>query len=229
MIVLKRKRRSNSGKLLEQYIIAAPIPEKSIGVCWGITDPDTNYLNHMPQVNGLEQLKMVRDVGIKTPDFTTSLEEAQEWAQSHIVFGRNLYHQEGRDIVTQRHRNFSNKDYWVKYIPNIHQEWRFHIFQGKSIARGLKVRVESIGPDLPICNRRTGWRQVHNIDPPRGLRSTAKEAVEAVGYHFGAVDLAYMEDGTIYFFEVNKAPGLSNYTAEAYTKAIMRVADELEE
>jgi D-alanine-D-alanine ligase-like ATP-grasp enzyme len=63
----------------------------------------------------------------------------------------------------------------------------------------------------------------HDAEPPEGLRGAAKAAVEACGYDFGAVDLL-VKDGDFWFLEVNKAPGLSEYTANAYASAICRAA-----
>lgn len=146
------------------------------------------------------------------------------------VFGRNLKHSKGRDIVAVNHKDFWRKDFWVQVIPNIQAEWRITIFNGQSIARGLKeydettVQANSIvvRRGLPVRNRLTGWRMRHDIAPPEMVRETAKRAVKSLGYLYGAVDLAITTDNQVYVFEVNTGQGLDDYTLGQYVKAITK-------
>lgn len=120
-----------------------------------------------------------------------------------------------------------NRDFWVKIIPSnlIIAEWRVHIFQGRSIAKGLKVQT---GPTIrrqPVRNRANGWTLDHTAELPINVREAARRAVAAVGYNFGAVDLFEMNDGDPIVLEVNSAPALlSEYTLNAYTNAISKLA-----
>jgi D-alanine-D-alanine ligase-like ATP-grasp enzyme len=77
---------------------------------------------------------------------------------------------------------------------------------------------------MPVRNRNNGWHMTHEEEPPKGLRPLASQAVAACGYNFGAVDLYITEDGTMGVFEVNKAPGLDNYTLEAYAQGFAAIA-----
>lgn len=192
--------------------------------------------------DGVAQLQLFKENNLPCPEFTLRLEMAKLWLTQTEVWGRLRNHSKGRDIqpptkiITSRwggqqlvrdNPKFELCDYWVKVVPNIQEEWRIQVFDGQSIARGLKVlgeverpgnRVHKLG--LPIRNRLTGWVMRHDIEPPKGLRTLAKQAVEALGYLYGAVDLAITTEGEMVLFEVNSLPGLSEYTASAYATAI---------
>jgi D-alanine-D-alanine ligase-like ATP-grasp enzyme len=73
----------------------------------------------------------------------------------------------------------------------------------------------------------------HNVDPPKGVRTAAKAAVEAVGYPWGAVDLlAWRAEGEdkasrVVVLEVNSMPGLgSPMVIEAWVKGFREWAKE---
>jgi len=188
-------------------------------VCWGSIGEG---LNGSPAITGVAQLeKLSNHEGVLVPEFTTDPEEAASWVQKGLmVFGRRNNHTQGRDIVGPTQQAFYDRDYWVKMIPNISEEWRIHVFDGHSIARGKKVYDDSSGVPPCIRSRRRGWRMRHDVDPSRGLRPAAKAAVEALGYDFGAVDLVLTREGQMYVLEVNKQPGLDDYTAQKYAVAI---------
>lgn len=189
-------------------------------ISWGATVPGA--LNGGPRLNAVEQLRRFHEHNIAHPEFTTSLPTAMQWvAEGGLVFGRKFIHTEGRDIIGPRHPRWIRSEYWVKVIPNVAQEWRIHVFQGRSIARGLKVQTGVTRRRMPVRNRANGWTMVHDVEPPRGLRTLAKKAVAACGYDFGAVDILVGEDGAAWVLEVNRAPGLDQSTATAYVKAFL--------
>jgi hypothetical protein len=138
-------------------------------------------------------------------------------------------------------------------------EWRITVFDDAVISRGLKHTeqvplVERGGmlvydwpegaiADLPVSlrrwntsktnfirNRRNGWLMRHDIDPPIGLRASARGAVAACGYLWGAVDLLLLRPTTevpyhrVMVLEVNTAPGLDNYGGLAFARAMRRKA-----
>lgn len=99
------------------------------------------------------------------------------------------------------------------------------------IARGLKhcPNEGKVWRQLPVRSRNNGWRLRHDVDPPAPLRDLAKRAVVACGYDFGAVDMLYIppsdqqqEQGWV--LEINRMPGLDDYTATAYARAFIREA-----
>lgn len=184
------------------------------------------------KLDGLQQLQALKDAGILCPVFTSELDQAYRWTnQGWLVYGRNLNHTQGRDLTSVLHRRFPEKDFWVRMIQNIEDEWRFHVVCGRSIQRQHKVYTNEDGrghPLHPIRNRRWGWTMERSVERDsdlfRNLRDTAKRAVAAVGYDFGAVDLATTTDGRIYVFEINRAPGLDDYSADRYANAFHKVA-----
>jgi len=199
-------KKSRGAETLAKYV------NEDVTVRWG-------YGKHL---NGYEQLVAFHDAGLACPEFTLNIDEANLWVgEGNIVFGRRFKHTGGKDIVQHTHRRWFERDYWVKYIPTV-DEWRIHVFEGKSIARGVKVCDD---PSVPyIRSRRLGWRIVHNIEPPKGIRTFAKRMVAAVGYPYGACDIGVMMEDTFMAFEVNAMPGLDDYTAQAYGREFNRVA-----
>jgi hypothetical protein len=194
-------------------------------VCWGTSG---GGLNGGERQNAYVQNKMMSRVTL-VPDTTVQFAEAIGWIRDGFnVWGRNFNHTCGRDIVSQVSRRWGGKDYWIKVINDVKREWRIHVFLDKSIARGLKVQRGPSRTSLPIRNRRNGWKMTHDVAPSSEVREAAKKAVLAVGYKFGAVDLLETTNGQVYVLEVNRAPGLDNYTAGAYAEAIERWARQVE-
>lgn len=208
-----------------------------------------------PPTGAITQLEAFRGVGLATPDFTTDRTEAIHWLGeardnlhttapriTEIVFGRKLIHTRGNDIVLPRfhRRSFRivetcrwwNSEWWSKYIPPT-EEWRVHVFDGKTIARGRKIHTGSSWRKAPVRNVGNGWTYDFHGEPPKGLRKVAKAAVGALGYPHGAVDILQADtiDPTapegvrrmFYILEVNRIPALTcPYTFGAWVGAIRR-------
>lgn len=123
------------------------------------------------------------------------------------------------------------------------------MFDGLSIARGKKTQVEILARKLAgvVRSRRNGWRLQHTDEPPVGAKFYAKTAVEGLGYLWGAVDmlqvdLTQLNDDLVENYdklverknktkspmeafvvlEVNQMPGMDDYTAQQYAKAIKK-------
>jgi hypothetical protein len=195
-----------------------------------------------PPKDSIAQLTAFREAGLRTPDFTTDLLTATEWVneQDAIIFGRMLLHTRGNDICLPGRRNshgqysrrWRNSQWWSRYVPPM-EEWRVHVFDGKSIARGRKVQTGTPWRRAPVRNISNGWTFDFTGTTPRGLRTTAKQALQALGYPAGAVDI--LQVGTIrprgleppttpyMVLEVNRVPALTcSYTRDAWVAAIRR-------
>lgn len=182
-------------------------------------------------LSNIEQLRRFSNNNVPCPEFTNDVATAYSWVwgNGHTVYGRKNAHTKGKDIVLagllQAEQYFVipeawyQRDYWTKLVPNILEEWRVHIFDGKSIARGRKYNHASADAVNLVRNRGTGYIMEHTTDPPKGLRPIAKAAVTACGYEYGAVDILRTTDG-FSVLEVNSAPAMDNYTLEAYVRAI---------
>jgi hypothetical protein len=118
------------------------------------------------------------------------------------------------------------RDFWVKVVPGVKEEWRIHVVNGLSVGRAEKHYVEGTATrqtEMAIRNRSTGWRMRHDVDPLPEVRAAGKAAVVAVGYELGAADLLLLEDGRVVVLEVNSAPSLRDeYTLQAYVKGLSR-------
>lgn len=187
--------------------------------------------------NGLEQLTAFVAAGIPTVEFTTDPKLRDSWVASGLmVLGRSLNHTQGLDIVwpgqsPKKNGAWLRRDFWTVYKPST-QEWRMHIVNGHSIARGLKSFSAANGISMPasgsplIRSRRLGWVLRHDIVPPKGLRDLAKAACSAVGYDLGAVDILERKNGdfcTYTVLEVNSRPAIRDeYTLTAYEKVFRK-------
>lgn len=228
---------SKSRELLQAYLDEDERCSKVEGVvCWGVRAP-TNVtgpiINNVPRLNALEQLTAFKSASIPTITWTTDVGEARSWVRNgELVFGRKIIHSQGTDIIGPDYRVRRGRDrfgtrwleseWWSKVEKDIGREWRVHIFNGRSIARGAKVQTGESWRKLPVRNRSNGWTMVHNIEPSTQVRETSKAAVVACGYEFGAVDLLEDTAGRVVVLEVNLAPGLDDSSAGAYCRQVRR-------
>jgi hypothetical protein len=196
-----------------------------------------------PPTDSITQLIRFREAGLRTPNFTTCLAAAMDWvAAGHTVFGRKLIHTRGNDIVLPGPlRNIATRpynlrwmrsDWWSRYIPPT-EEWRIHVFDNQIIARGKKIHSGKSWRKAPVRNVGNGWTFDFHSDPPKGLRKTAREAVQALGYPAGGVDILQVTStppggdipptNEFYVLEVNRLPALTcPYTLGAWASAIRR-------
>src|SRR5665213_836250 len=220
---------NRTGSVLE---LERRLADVDAGLRWGGPQVDNAINGQVHLMDGLEQLRALEAAGLKVPEFTIDPEEALDVNPGTTVLARKTDHTQGLDIIpvgvcTALRRNWRHSDYYVKYISDVAREWRFHIFKGRSIARGLKHFID--GSILPTTNqpagliirsRRLGWHLRHDIDPPKGLRTIAKDAVTSIGYELGAVDILELVDGSFVVLEIHSRPALGDeYTLDAYREA----------
>lgn len=145
-----------------------------------------------------------------TPLRNAPIPPREEW------FGRRFNHIGGRDLLNPP----DDPDYWTKK-ENIREEYRIHMFNGKSIRAGIKVPREGRTPNEWIRSDEGGWFvRYDEFRSKRRMREAAAAAVAALGLNFGAVDLGKKDDRSIIVLEVNRAPGLSDNTVTSYVDAI---------
>lgn len=158
--------------------------------------------------NKREALETFRANGIKIPRFTYDCPD-------YRAVGRPDFHSKGRwmyfkgDVQRRKHP----ATHWLEWI-DVKREFRVHVVDGKSIKLSEK---------FPVGNFKEGesfFRYVDDCDFKSELRDLAKQAVEALEFEFGAVDIIY--DGVhCYVLEVNSAPCLTTKsdTLERYVQA----------
>jgi hypothetical protein len=131
--------------------------------------------------------------------------------------GRMNNHVGGNDLLQVP----GNPDFFVKKL-DITEEYRIHMFGGRSIRAGIKKHREGFANPSPwIRSYEGGWRIVYDgFKSKEAMRAIAANAVKALGLDFGAVDIGKLRNGNLVVLEVNRAPGLEGGTVDAYSKAI---------
>jgi hypothetical protein len=177
------------------------------------------------------QFKRFDKAGVPTVEWTTNLTTAKGWVRNGAaVLGRDRYHSRGEDIVLVSHTAditdaWESKSVWTKFVPS-QAEWRFHIVNGQSISRDLKVfnrPGQGRGSLASIRARAWDWSARHDVEPPAEARRAAVAAVDALeGYTHGAVDLLIDMEFRPVVLEVNRCPGMDAYTRERWCNAIRK-------
>lgn len=130
--------------------------------------------------------------------------------------GRKNNHVGGNDLLNPDNA----PDFYVKK-ENIVEEYRLHIFKGKSIRAGHKVKRAGVANHAWVRSEAGGWYiDYTDFKSKKSMRELAAKAVEALGLDFGAVDLGRTADKKLIVLEVNRAPGLSGGTTESYARAL---------
>jgi hypothetical protein len=178
-------------------------------------------------LNKVEQFERFRHFGVIHPPFHTT-PDTIERSPTRTIFARTLINAtNGRGIVefTTDISSFPNSPLYTEYIPK-KAEYRFHVFHGKVIDVQQKKKSRTFDND----QRNSRVRNVANgyvycrdgIDIPDGASSLAIDAVKALGYTYGAVDMIYNEKrAQCYVLEVNSRPGLMGTTLDKYADAII--------
>lgn len=155
--------------------------------------------------NKFNELRTLALAGIRVPMFDTHPRPG--W------LGRSRVHMQARDL-----RHGTGRDFYVEKL-DIDKEFRFHIFNGKSIRRQFKEpRIDN--PHPWIRSWESGWKLTPGGDATDDMRKTAVAAVKALNYDFGAVDIGRLRAGGFVVLEVNSRPGIEGSTVTQYAKAL---------
>lgn len=162
----------------------------------------------------------------RTAFLTAEQTRRQQWAAQPVApaetwLGRSNRHVGGNDLLNTP----ETVDYYSKK-ENIVEEYRIHMFKGRSIRAGKKVqqpaRPDGSAPHAWIRSYDAGWViRYDGFQSTKAMRKLAKAALDALGLDFGAVDMAKKADGTLMVLEVNRAPGVEGGTVEAYAKHVI--------
>lgn len=179
--------------------------------------------------NKLIALKLMKEGGVRVPDFTTDINVAKGWIEEErIVFCRTLLRaNSGRGIVIAKQvEDLVPAPLYVKYVRK-EKEYRLHVFNGEVID-AVEKRRRSGFQESGVYNKyvrsyEQGWimaREGVVID--QATKAEAIKAVRALGLDFGAVDIVINRDNQPVILEVNTAPGIQGTTLENYKKAVQR-------
>lgn len=188
-------------------------------------------------VDKLTCLARMSRYGVRTPEWTTSREEALKWFRNGdvVVCRTTTTGYAGKGIyVTSKAEGHKEVDLpscplYTKFIKWTF-EYRVHMAFGKSIHVRKKIKPANgvVTGDPRIASHLHGWLFIKEIKdgggknfnvPPDVLREAAK-ALPALGLDFGGVDVVYdqMQDKA-FVLEVNTAPGLEVSEVNDYAKA----------
>lgn len=178
-------------------------------------------------LNKVEQFERFKSQQVSCPGFATTQEGARA-LEAKVLFARTLINStNGRGIVEFGGDvgEYPRAPLYTEYIPK-KAEYRFHVFGDKVIDVQEKRKKREFDAD----DRNTRIRNVNNgyvycrdgVNPPDGAADLAINAVKAVGYQYGAVDLIYNEKrNQCYVLEVNSRPGLMGTTLDRYADALI--------
>lgn len=156
------------------------------------------------------------------------LARRQAWERQPAVpaqtwLPRKNNHVGGNDLLAD---TLNAPDFYSKK-ENITEEYRLHMFLGKSIRAGKKIQRPTrpdgrTAPHQWIRSFDAGWViDYTGFESTKEMRELAASALTALGLDFGAVDIGRKSDGTLIVLEVNRAPGVEGGTVEAYAKKII--------
>lgn len=199
---------------------------------WGNNHPSfpikTKMLNLPVSValatNKVESLKRFKSLNIPCPDFTTDMDQAEEWLRyGYKVVARSLTRSHGgKGITVLTHPDeLIECPLYTKYIPKKH-EFRVHVFYGQVIDYSeKKARLDK--PEnfnQYIRSWDNGWVFCRNdIKHIQEVKDLAIRAVQALRLDFGAVDVIH-KNGRSWVLEVNSAPGIEGLTLDQYVIAL---------
>lgn len=173
----------------------------------------------------LTQFRRFQDAHVTTPEFTTDMGVARGWINDGgVVVCRTLLRgSEGHGIVVaETAEQLVSAPLYTKYTKK-KKEFRVHVFNGEVIdVQEKRKRRDTERADTRIRNTANGYVFCREgIVEPDGLRTLALQAVQALGYTLGAVDVGFNErDNRCFVFEVNSTPGMEGTTLESYSNAI---------
>lgn len=224
-----------------------PLRKLKTLINWGCSNIPRNVgeaaiINDMHSVrnasNKLATFRLFKEVGVDTPEWTESREEANKWlVEGFDVCARhklNGHSGDGLEIVLgeKNNPNFAHNipaaPLYTKYVPK-KEEYRVHVFRGNVIFVQRKARKKEV-PDenvnWKVRNLNGGFIFTNGgVAVPDGCNQLCISAVRSLALDFGAVDVIYNEKQNKYYvLEVNTAPGLTGKTLEAYTEVFNGLA-----
>lgn len=178
-------------------------------------------------------LEIMNEAGVPVPqqyDPQHAIAHFQYFGEGYKLVGRPDSHRQGRgfwlcnserdvrrSLAGTQHK--AKATHFMDYIE-AEKEFRVHVVNGNSI----KIS-EKVGGNGVTRNHNNGatFQYPYDFHHKKTLRKVAKQAVEALGLDFGAVDVLWA-DGKAYVLEVNTAPCLTDThsdTLDRYVKAFI--------
>lgn len=177
----------------------------------------------------LATFKALSQAGVDHVEVTTSPQEAQVWAKTSRVFGRDLdTGSRGRGItVYEKGSQVGLHKFYTKYFRK-ERELRIHVLNDKVIFEQEKLKKKgAVNEHKYIRSHDRGWCFAfhHLAEKPVAdvVRVLARAAVHSLGLNFGAVDIGWNSKSGAAVFEVNTAPGIEETSLQAYANAFKEI------
>ncbi len=179
-------------------------------------------------LNKVQQFERFSQNQVSCPRFTR--ESGELVSLGKTVFARTLINSTGgRGIVEFEPASGAPAPIaplYTEYIPK-KAEYRVHVFNGEVIDVQQKKKRRAFDNDTRdtrVRNLANGYVYTReSIVAPVDMDTLAINAVNAVGYSYGAVDIIYNEKrNQCFVLEVNSRPGLMGTTLDKYTEALIR-------
>lgn len=242
--VFTGERPSNSGRDLRKQVPAKRLKETSLTqgkviINWGNSDTGmcgaqfqnaSEVWNHPSYVkvaaNKLLAFDQMNSFGVPVVPFTTDHSAAVAWLQSgnDVVVRHKLrgHSGDGIEIIkSDAVHIIPTAPLYTKYCPKKY-EYRVHVMFGVVVDVTRKIRDPEREPlNWQIRSHQNGFIFARaNLKHREQIEPVAIEAIQALGLHFGAVDIIIDENTHQPFvLEVNTAPGLEGQTLETYVNA----------
>lgn len=206
---------------------------------WWEDNMDDGILNYPMFVAGAANKSNAFDIlatrGVHTVPFTSDPAKALEWYKDKSsVYIRQLRRGfSGRGIVVLNLKDKLSDEEFLEKCKGNHlftryvrpsAEYRVHVFGNRVVdfTRKKRRKMDQPPPErFWVRSYRNGWVMTRNgVDLPEVVESTAVEAVNGLGLHFGAVDILYIDKGRAPVLEVNTAPGLQGTSLQTYVREI---------
>lgn len=197
------------------------------------------YYNDPVKVNNMldhiDTFTLLKNKGIPTPDFTTSVTEAIDWHRSgRPIFAKSRF---GRTTFSENLVQFVESPFWTVYKKKTN-EYRVHVAFGDIIAIQEKKLRETdhlgnpINPedvDFRIQSGENGFiLRKTSDDVVARVRDLAKDAIKACELDFGAVDIINNRvTKKSFVYKVRPSPLLNEDLAVDYGKAFQKRLDNL--
>lgn len=179
-------------------------------------------------VNKLTTFKILKLNNIPIPEYTYDYNQAIQWIrQEYVVLCRtSLEGNSGRGIIVAKtQEQLIENVLYVKHLHH-HDEYRVHVFKGKVINAGIKIKARpNADPLIRIYNNDNWLVSNINIDDENNMTvplfKLAIKGVEALKLDFGTCDIVYTPNIYPYWFilEINTAPGSGHFTFTRFAKA----------
>lgn len=184
-----------------------------------IEDPeDMNILNTKASVQNVSNKKKAKEIltinSIPTPKLITFENALSGNAAFPLVVRKNT-HFKGKYFYIVNNindlRQYDQEHYYIQQLVDKIDEFRLFILKDRIIEANLKQVPEGTTPIVRNHEAGCYFRWIRVADLPRDLKRAARDAIQATGLDFGAIDCATIQtaSGTRpTIFEINSAPGL---------------------